>query len=230
MNDLPENLFANPAWHALQTTHRHLAVSQGQACRYPSDVAPFAALAAPSPAALRELRALLATGESVWLIAAALPPLPQIAEDETMDCLQMVLPKDAPPPPLTAQLAALGESQAQEMVALTDLAFPGFFRRRTHVMGAYFGIRSGGELIAMGGERLMLEGYAEISGICTHPAHRGRGFAASVIGQLVQRHRRQKVVSWLQVGAANRRAIDLYRHIGFEPVRHVTLRRLRRIA
>ena len=69
------------------------------------------------------------------------------------------------------------------MVALTTLAFPSFFRSRTCEMGSYYGVRScTGELLAMGGERLQLDGYSEISALCTHPSFRGQGFAASLIG------------------------------------------------
>ena len=50
-------------------------------------------------------------------------------------------------------------------------------------MGSYYGVRScSGELIAMGGERLQLDGYSEISALCTHPTFRGQGFAVSLIG------------------------------------------------
>ena len=54
------------------------------------------------------------------------------------------------------------------MVALTTLAFPSFFRSRTCEMGSYYGVRScTGELLAMGGERLQLDGYSEISALCS---------------------------------------------------------------
>ena len=95
-------------------------------------------------------------------------------------------------------------------------------------MGSYYGVRSDSELIAMGGERLMLEGYSEISGVCTHPAHRRKGLAASLIWRLAQDHRRDGLVSWLHVAAANRRAIELYVRLGFEVARKVTLHRIGR--
>jgi predicted GNAT family acetyltransferase len=85
-----------------------------------------------------------------------------------------------------------------------------------------------GRLIAMAGERLRLEGYPEMSGVCTHPAHRGRGLARQLILHLAALHRRQELVSWLQVGAANAKAIALYRDIGFETVRSVMLLRIAR--
>jgi ribosomal protein S18 acetylase RimI-like enzyme len=240
MDDLPESIFANPIWHALQTKHRRFALPAGDACRYPADVAPFAAVAAPSPIALQHLHSLLEPGESVWLIGESYPHVPELSFEGTLACLQMLLPEEViPPDPAsnpasdhTMEIARLSDTNAPEMVALTDIAFPGYFRQRTCEMGAYYGVRSGlrsdGELIAMGGERLMLDGYSEISAVCTHPGHRGKGLAASLIWQLVRNHRRDGLVSWLHVGSANHRAIELYRRMGFKVVREVMLNRISR--
>jgi predicted GNAT family acetyltransferase len=223
MTDLPESLFANPVWSALRTKHRHFALTAGDACRYPADVAPFAAVASPSADALLQLHSLLAPGESVWVVGESHPQPAKLAFEQTLLCLQMVLPAELVPPASTIEILPLSNDHAPEMVALTDLAFPGFFRSRTCEMGSYFGIRSNGQLIAMGGERLTLEGYPEISGICTHPDHRGKGYAESLIWHLVRNHRREGLVSWLHVSATNQRAIDLYRRMGFTEVRRVTL-------
>ena len=223
MTDLPESLFANPVWSALRTKHRHFTLNAGDACRYPADVAPFAAVASPSADALLQLHSLLAPGESVWIVGESYPQPAKLAFEQTLLCLQMVLPAELVPPASTIEILPLSNDHAPEMVALTDLAFPGFFRSRTCEMGSYFGIRSNGQLIAMGGERLTLEGYPEISGICTHPDHRGKGYAESLIWHLVRNHRREGLVSWLHVSATNQRAIDLYRRMGFTEVRRVTL-------
>jgi len=230
MDNLPDRLFENPVGHALQTKHRHLAVSEGDACRYPAEVVPFAAVAAPTSVAFEQLHSLLAPGEFVWLIGENYPHLPEIRFEETLKCFQMILPEEVILPDPAIEIARLSGANAGEMVALTDLAFPGFFRRRTCEMGSYYGVRSDDELIAMGGERLMLEGYSEISGVCTHPAHRGKGLAASLIWRLVRDHRRAGLVSWLHVSTANRRAFDLYLRLGFEVIRTVTLHRVGRSA
>jgi GNAT superfamily N-acetyltransferase len=226
MTDLPENLFANPVWHALQTKHRHFALSRGEACRYPADVAPFAAVSTPSKSALQSLHSLLATGEYVWLMGESYPSIPELSCEGTLECLQMVLPEDVAPPGPTPDIVPLSDANAPEMVALTDLAFPGFFRSRTCEMGSYYGVRSDRELIAMGGERLMLDGYPEISGICTHPAHRGKGHAANLIWHLARNHRREGLVSWLHVSAENHKAVELYLRMGFTVARKVKLHRL----
>jgi len=160
------------------------------------------------------------------------PHVPELVFEGTLECLQMVLPEEVMPPGPTIEIDRLSDANASEMVALTTLAFPGFFRQRTCEMGSYYGVRSGarsdGELIAMGGERLMLDGYSELSALCTHPAHRGKGLAASLIWQLVRDHRRDGLVSWLHVGNENHRAIELYIRMGFKEVRKVTLNRISR--
>jgi GNAT superfamily N-acetyltransferase len=227
MNDLPEELFANAVWHALQSKHSHLALSAGEASRYPADVAPFAAFAAPTISALQSLHSLLAPGEYVWLMGQSYPTIAELSCLGTLMCLQMVLPEEITPPEPAPGIVPISCTNAQEMVALTDIAFPGFFRSRTCTMGSYYGIRSGdGELIAMGGERLILDGYPEISGVCTHPTHRGKGYAASLIWRVAQDHRREGLVSWLHVSAENHHAIALYRRMGFREVRRVKLHRI----
>ncbi len=230
MNDLPESHFANPVWHALQTRHRHFAITDGDACRYPADVTPFAAVAAPTTAALEQLRGLLAPDESLWLIGEQYPAVPGLSFDGTLPCLQMVLPEHVALPSPAPDIEVLTDEDAPAMVSLTTLAFPGFFRARTHQMGTYYGVRSAGQLIAMGGERLSLNGYPEISGICTHPSHRGKGLAASLIWHLAREHRGTGRVSWLQVAVENRRAIELYQRLGFRTIRQLMLHRISRTA
>jgi ribosomal protein S18 acetylase RimI-like enzyme len=228
MNELPEALFSNPVWHALHGPHRTLAIVEGDACRYPAEVSPFAAIRAPADRALDELRMLLAPEESVWIVDYG-RQAPGLKVADSLACEQLALPADAEPPPESREVLPLTAANADEMVTLTDLAFPGFFRSSTHRMGYYCGIRVGGELVAMGGERLRLEGYPELSGICTHPAHRGKGLATDVIGHLVRRHRRDRLRSWLHVGAPNIRAIALYESLGFERVRTLMLHRIVRV-
>jgi len=225
MGELPESLFLNPVWHALRGPHRHLARTEGGACRYPADVVPFAAIDAPSATAFAALRSLLEPDESVW-IADYGRTAPGLTVVDALECVQMVLPGSVDMSAPSRELLPLSAAHAQEMVALTDVAFPGFFRPATYRMGSYFGARVRGELVAMGGERLLLPGHPEMSAICTHPEHRGEGLATDVIRHLARLHRRAGLVSWLHVGAANRRAIDLYAGLGFERVRSLMLHRI----
>ena len=226
---LPPALYSNPVWHSLTGAHRHLAVGEGAALRYPRDVAPFAAVADAGPDALAGLHALLAPHESVWVfLPPDAAPVDGLAVETTLECLQMALPGGISAPPIASGLVVLGASAAPEMVALTDLAFPGFFRPRTHEMGRYLGARVDGTLVAMGGERMHPPGHPELSGICTHPDHRGRGLSTAILWRLVREQRREGGQPWLHVAAGNDRAIGLYAGIGFQTVRRIALTRLTR--
>jgi ribosomal protein S18 acetylase RimI-like enzyme len=227
MSDLADSMFLNPVWHALQGPHRHLALTEGGACRYPADVVPFAAIDAPSAAAFAQLRSLLEPDESIWIVDYG-RAAPGLAVVDALECLQMALPSSVDVGAPSRDVLPLSAAHAPEMVALTSLAFPGFFRPATYRMGSYFGVRVRGELVAMGGERLSLPGHPEMSAICTHPDYRGEGLATDVIRHLARFHRRAGLVSWLHVGAPNRRAIDLYASLGFERARSLMLHRITR--
>src|SRR3569832_481552 len=206
MDTLPADLFTDPAWHALTSQHSHLAVIEGDARRYPVNVAPFAALARPTELAMWELHSLLAPGEYVWRFGTHYPQLPELINEGTLECVLLVLLRE-----LDVELPAidlLSGEDADAMVALTDVAFPGFFRSHTYQMGTYYGVwldsrDESGQLIAMAGERLTLDGYTEISGVCTHPEHRGKGLATSLIAQDARDHVEMGVVSFLLVTATN---------------------------
>ncbi|WP_182275959.1 GNAT family N-acetyltransferase [Granulicella sp. 5B5] len=239
---MPETLdpFADAPRSALLTEHRHLSQSLGLASKYPADIAPFAAVATNTPEALANLHDLLAPGEHTWLFHDAPPTIPGLTHDNTITCLQMLYPGDLPLPeaPSDATILPLNSSHAAEMVSLTNIAFPGFFRLRTHVMGHYFGIRdTAGQLIAMCGERLICSTpnpapnapnpiWREISGLCTHPAHRGHGYAAQLLRKLIHIQRTLDATSVLHVASNNANAIALYHRLGFIDLREVILHRV----
>src|ERR1700754_182739 len=126
MDNLPADLFTDPVWSALTSQHSHLAVIEGDARRYPVNVAPFAALAKPTELALWELHSLLAPGEYVWLFGTHYPRLPELLNEGTLECVQMVLTRELDAKPSAIDLLTAADAYA--MVALTDVAFPGFFR------------------------------------------------------------------------------------------------------
>ena len=67
------------------------------------------------------------------------------------------------------------------MIVLTEMTHPGPFFNRTIEFGNYKGIFSGNDLVAMAGQRLHADQYVEISAVCTHPAHTGKGYATQLI-------------------------------------------------
>lgn len=223
--------FANPAWNALHSTHLHLAVTFGLASKYPPNVAPFSALEQNTTAAVADLLTLMEPDEVTYVVDPQPPAVDGLSVERGPLCLQMNFPAEASLPALRSDLdiEKLTCADALAMVGLTDVAYPGYFRPKTCLMGNYYGIWRGGVLVAMAGERLCPFPFREISGVCTHPEHRGKGYAAALMTQLLHDHRRMGAISALWVIVSNRQAIDLYGRIGFLPVREVRLHRVKRL-
>jgi hypothetical protein len=137
----------------------------------------------------------------------------------------MVLSGNVLAPTPTADNVPLFNANPQEMVALTTLAFLGFFRSRTCEMGSYHGVRSpSGELIAMAGERLQLDGYFEISAVWTPVISRPR-FSRQPYLALGAKPSSRRPRLLASRSCANHRAVKLYLGMGFQRVRRVTLYR-----
>jgi GNAT superfamily N-acetyltransferase len=215
----------DPAWNALTTVQKHFAVGDNSARRYPAEVVPFAALAGGSNANLEPVEDLLVPGEHVYLFGPQPVPTKTLIVGPALHTLQMLGP-ERPTSSAKADsvpLLQMTADDAEAMVALTTLAFPGFFRRRTHEMGTYYGIRFRGELVAMAGERLAMPGLREISAVCTHPAHTGKGYARNLMVRLMKDHAYAGSRSFLHVSQSNTRAIALYERPGFRTVGAITL-------
>ena len=103
----------------------------------------------------------------------------------------------------------------EDLLALTDLVYPHFFRARTMEMGRYFGIYDGARLAAIIGERLGTERHVEMSAICTHPDYVGRGLASRLTAFLTNDILTRGATPFLHVSLANTRAKALYEHLGY---------------
>jgi GNAT superfamily N-acetyltransferase len=222
---MSEDPLLDSVWTALHTVHRHFALRNGPAVRYPAAVVPFAAMAGAKHSDISPLAELLAPCERVYLIGARPQITSNLEVGPVLNCFQMLFP--APPPASHATpdttILHMTPEDAPAMVALTDLAFPGFFRSRTHQMGTYYGIRINNELVAMAGERLAVPGFREISAVVTHPAHTGRGYATLLMNRLLQDHAAAGLKSFLHVSEHNSRAIAIYQRMGFVVLRSVAL-------
>lgn len=219
-------LLDNPAVAALTGPHAHFAQRRGGALRYHPDVCPMAALPdSPTARDWSDAAQLVGPGGSLFLpVVTNRPP----AEwDTTMDLpgVQMIdAGVDTRPDDEAAPLTA---ADVPEMTDLVERTRPGPFRPRTIEMGTYLGIRRDGRLIAMGGERLSLPGYTEISAVCTDPDHRGLGLASRLVLDLAHRIRRRGDVPILHADARNIGAIRLYEQLGFVVRREVLFQILR---
>jgi ribosomal protein S18 acetylase RimI-like enzyme len=218
----------NPTWSALTSGHAALARGDGLARRYPSAISRLAAIREPSPAAFADLRALVAPGERIGLFSTEALDVPsgwEIAVARWID--QMVCEAPAAGPRLDG-VVELGAADAAAMQALTSATQPGPWAPRTYEMGRYIGVRDGSRLVAMAGERLRLDGWTEISAVCTDPAYTGRGYAAGLMRVLMDKAVREGRRPMLHVKTENG-AKRLYERLGFRVRRELRLTSMSRV-
>jgi len=197
---------------ALLGPHAHLAERRGRVLRYPVDVCPFLAFPDdPGDADWRDLAQLAGPGEVTGLAVAAVPDGWEVLF--TLDGVQMV--DDGIPAAPDPEAVVLGPADVPEMLALVERTRPGPFRPRTIAMGTYLGVRRGGRLIAMAGERLHPPGWTEISAVCTDAEYRGEGLATRLVLAVAAGIRERGDTPFLHASAANVNAIRLYTALGF---------------
>ena len=122
-------------------------------------------------------------------------------------------------------IVTLGAEDVPAMMELTALTKPGPFSARTHELGTFLGIRVDGQLAAMAGERMKPAGYTEITAVCVHPSHRGRGYGQMLLSAVSRQILARGEIPFLHVFTSNKSAIALYKRQGMEIRRrlHVTV-------
>jgi ribosomal protein S18 acetylase RimI-like enzyme len=208
----------NPIWLALTSRQAQLGRHHPPASKFLPEVSILGGFAEEDYGALARL---LEPGESVGIFIDAPAEASGFERVRQVPLLQMMyagggVDEGSPRP---AEVVRLSDEDVPAMMALAELTRPGPFSRRTAEMGEFFGIRVGGELIAMAGQRLRVPGHIELSAICTHPEHVGRGHGAALTRVQVQRILELGERPFLHVRGDNTRAIALYERLGFQPSR-----------
>ena len=217
-----------PVWSALSTRQRPLAQGDRRALRLASAYGWFAAPADKSPDNLAALADLPIDHGGLFLVEAQPTPHPagMVVVSEAACCQMIadaVVAVDNP-----FDIVPLGDADAAEMLELALMTKPGPFSTATHRLGEFIGVREAGRLVAMAGERMKPDGFAEVSGVCTHPDHRGRGYArvlSSIVGQRIVA---RGEIPFLHAYATNVGAMRLYEQLGFRLRSDITLTALQR--
>lgn len=204
-----------PVWSALTSRQSGLGRGDARALRFDPDYALFAAAADASPESATALGALNVSPNGMGLVEAGDMPLPAGAVVRAQAaCVQMVAAALTPGGRDVA-FEALGEADAADMLALATLTVPGPFFGKTHRLGDFIGVRVDGRLVAMAGERMRPDGFTEVSGVCTHPDFRGRGYAGALMRVVTQRILERGEQAFLHAYASHAATIALYEALGF---------------
>jgi len=217
----------NPAWSSLTGYHRPLAEGNEHVLRYPEDVSPFVGIRDwEHPDVWDAILDVFGHGAEVG-VSHADPLLPAgWAPVFSIPGVQLVQTEHLAPRP-DEEAVELGAEDSEEMLALVARTRPGPFLPRTHEMGRYVGLRRGGELIAMAGERLHPAGWTEISAVAVDPEHRRQGLASRLVLDVAFHIQHRGDSALLHASAANTTAIAGYEKLGFALRRRLTFGALR---
>lgn len=210
--DTGPHVLDNAAWAALTGPHRHLADIVGTAARYRAGVSPFAAMADPGdPQCWADLAALVGPGNLFALGGVPTPPdgWETVQSGQALQLVATAVDGRSDP-----EAEPLGPADVPEMLELVERAKPGPFLPRTVDMGAYYGIRRKGRLVAMAGERMRPPGWTEISAVCTDEEYRGRGLATRLVLHTTAGIAARGDTPFLHASAGSS-AIRLYESLGF---------------
>lgn len=214
MSDSDLALLDRPIWSALTTSHRHLAEGGPRARRYPVDMTPFADMVDMSEASFAALADLMAPSQVAAFFTQVPVVIPAGFEVVLAKTGEQMIGSPADSPLRDAEIVRLGAADAPAMLALTALTKPGPFAARTHELGTFLGIRGGGELVAMAGERMKPGKFVEMTAVCVHPDYRGRGYAQALLAAVARQIEARGEIPFLHVFSDNSSAIALYRRQG----------------
>lgn len=210
-----------PIWTALTTKQALHAQTSALARRFPPEMTLLGALAANTAMAFDSLAQLIQR-DAVNLYFISPPQIPVGWHVlRSVGLHQMVQETETPPLSIdresSPEVIELTPADIPEMSVVYTATRPGrTLCPRIQKLGQFLGIREDGKLVAMGGLRLHLAGYREITTVATMPGHEGRGYATAIARALIDRIRSRGDRPFLTVRTDNARAIAIYRRLGFK--------------
>jgi GNAT superfamily N-acetyltransferase len=212
-----DDVLYNPVFNAMRSGDAHLCSGTDQVKYFDDAISPFVGFHEKYENGFSDLFDRLPAGRHIlyatpatideptgWKMIVAVNGFQFVHRRESKTEVPAITPV-----PLTV-------THIDEMVQLANLTKPGPFDRRTIGFGHYHGIFENGQLVAMTGQRLHVHQYTEVSAVCTHPNHTGKGYAAALMLHQMELIKSQGKQAILHVRNDNTRAIALYERLGFD--------------
>lgn len=226
MQDLQwlDNLF----WHAMSGPLARFTLGNERVRRLAPGFSPIVSFDDPSRPDFAAVEGLCQPGEQFYTDgwSGPVPPGWRVVSQSTM--CKMYWTGGCPDAGGMPAWVELGPQHAARAVALAELTRPGPFGPRTRELGDYLGLFADEQLVAMAGERMRAGPWREVSGVCTHPDHVGRGHARALMLELIRRQQLRGERTCLHVMSGNASARRLYEHMGFRLHRESVVRVIER--
>ncbi len=206
----------NPVYHALLSGDRHLSFGNDKVKYFDEAVSPFAGFEQDYKKGFSDLYELLPSGRKILYATTSLNTQPtgwQLKHE--IKGLQFVYKAGQLIKTEFPDVIPLTEMHVEQLMHLAKFTKPGPFGKKTINFGSYYGIFEKEKLVAMTGQRLHVQNYTEISAVCTHPDHTGKGYAYTLLQHQLQLILQMDQQPFLHVRDDNQRAITLYQRLGF---------------
>ncbi|MFV8367859.1 GNAT family N-acetyltransferase [Flavobacterium sp. XS1P27] len=210
----------NPVWFSVSETHQSFAVDYGSVKFYHPDYCPFGGFEKGNTIA----KSIDEYSEIVdnFFIVGEKPELSNLLKvNKELVCLQMIIcnPIDIT---INDTIVKLTDEHIDVLYELVNLVQPGYFKKKTALLGNYYGILKNSELVAVTGERMQMNDFVEVSAVVTHPNHTGKGYAKQLVIHTVNEIFKQNKIPYLHVIEDNIGAIQLYEKLGFSTRRKIS--------
>lgn len=206
----------NPVWNALEGPLRHWARAAGDFKRFVPDAAPFVAVKSPE-SKTDALEQVVGDDELVYFLGV----MPRLDERWAVvsheQVLQFVIDRAVPAPDGVVVERVEGDDGIRELRALASQVYPAFFRPRTAQLGRFYAVREEGAVVAMGGERLRVDGYQEVSTVCTLPSARQAGLAKAIVASAQRGASDRGARLFCHTVQSNQPVLTLFKHAGLRP-------------
>lgn len=213
----------NPVWYALNGRQQQYAIGTENVKRYQPNILPL--IGYETSEGIEAIDPYLT--DVFYIVSGPLPPLPShwVVQKE-LPCIQMILQTPVTVP--AATVSRLDVSHSQAMLDLINKVQPGFYKLDTYQLGEYYGVWQEDKLVAIGGERIQLDHFTEISSICTDPDYTGRKYAQHLITHICNTNLSKGNIPFLHVLQSNDRAVRLYEYMGFTQRRLISFWQLKK--
>ncbi len=203
----------NPVWFSLSETHHQYALGNEQIKCYDPEYCPFGGIVKQDVEVDFLTSYARLTGS--FFIVGVCPELPvTLKMTGKLNCLQMII--DQPIDQTYAdEIVPLSTDHLSIVETIVDLVQPGYFRKKTFLLGDYYGIFVNNVLVAVTGERMQMDDFTEVSAVVTHPQHTGKGYAKQLVAYTVNQVFDKRKTPFLHVLESNLPAIALYEKLGF---------------
>ena len=200
-------------WLTLNSQHSIYADKQGYACVYKDGYGQYGALSEYSKQAYKDLASIVKPERIVLILGSGEPvEYPEWKQLTTFLGYGMILESPIRAPEL--DYVQLSVSDAAKMVELGKTSGLSV-QPRSIELGNFYGIKKNGDLVAMAGEGMKIDGYTEVADVRTHPDFRKRGYGGGLTQVVCQLIQEKGDTPCLRVRAENTGAIRLYEKLGF---------------